>query len=354
MKLGKVEESFKIFVDNSNNIIEFFKDSYDDGEKKDTNTIIKRNKLLISLIPINNIINKFNDVNLIEYYMNLSLIFEKLNFNLISLKFQIESMKIFNQFKQGLININSIETNEIDKIEINQQINCFKLSIKVENFELSYNTILNININNNNKSNELIQFNCIKIFINKLFEKNLIKDLIINYKFKNLIDKIDLILIEIIRKEEKLNFINSLKFYKILYSWRFKNGLIKESCEILYEFNLKLIKSQEENSNNKKLIKLTNNNNIGGSIIDDEVSGLKDKQLILVENYLIIINLLSTIKDEEDRYLIINNKIINNEGGEEGGGEEEEVGDSIIWINKIKEEYQSVLNDMRIILELNN
>ncbi|GMF00366.1 unnamed protein product [[Candida] boidinii] len=160
MKLDKVEESFKVFVDNSHNIIEFFKDEYENnGGRKDTNTIIKRNKLLISLIPINSIINKFNDVNLIEYYMNLSLIFEKLNFNLVSLKFQIESMKIFNQFKQGLIKINSIEANEIDKIEINQQVNCFKLSIKVDNFELSYNTILNIN----NKSNEDIQFNYSKI-----------------------------------------------------------------------------------------------------------------------------------------------------------------------------------------------
>lgn len=258
LETGKVEESKDLFIKNTDKIIDInasnlYIESY-------TDLIVVEKK--------------------IDYFMNLSSIFESKNHYIGSLELILEASKQITEF-------GAVKDNEIF-------LKIFELSIKLKKYELSYSSIKQLK-----QKNKVI---AIKKFIYELIKNNQINK-IIDFNYGKDLEIIDEIILEL--SVESINLNTSIKYFRLLYSLRLKNGNFRGAIESLYLYNT---------------IAQTNNQQLTESI-----------KKIINDNYLIILNLLKSM-DTEDSWIIKNSQ--NN-------------GNKIVTIHELEEEFELFKNRSR-------
>jgi hypothetical protein len=268
-----IKKSKQIFFDNADKIVGNYNEIIN---SEDINSISNIEKYITLIL---------ND-NKIDYFFNLSMIFESKKLYIESLEFAIQSSK-------NLIKDNSMIESDKEN-EIFYKI--FELSLNLQEYELSFSAIKDMKY-----INRILP---IRKFIYKLFQDNKL-GLIIEFNYGENLDLVDELILKL--GEESLKGLNndirlSLKYYRVLYALRLKDGNFRGSIESLYRFNSIIL-----NKFNEKIFK------------DEE------KFDILNKNYLIILNLIKTLENGDDwiiRYGI------------------DDKSDEIVYTNALEEEYE--------------
>ncbi|KAG7729273.1 hypothetical protein KL933_001499 [Ogataea haglerorum] len=191
-----------------------------------------------------------------DYFYDLSTLFQSKQFDQLALKLALKALATKTELKD-------VSDDQAILLKV------FQLALKLQEFELAHDTIL--------KMERKYRKHPIKQFVYKLFQMNQIPK-ILDYPFNEDADKVD-DLIYSLGESSALNsdLKTSLKYYRICYTLRLKQGDYRAAVEALYRFNsigLELMKQNKFND-----IKL------------------------LGDNYLTILNLLYTL-EEDDRWII--------------------------------------------------
>ncbi|GME74886.1 unnamed protein product [Ambrosiozyma monospora] len=197
------------------------------------------------------------DLNKVKYYYNLGTIFQSHKLDRLSLQFMLKALSTKTE----------LHDDSDDQLILSK---IFSLSMKLNEFELAYDNILKMkNIADRRES--------IRFFIYKLFEANKISTLQ-DFQFNKDFDVVDGLIYELAEKEtlENNDYLNGLRYYRINYSLRLREGDFRGAMEALYRYN---------------------------TIITSK--GLNDGELTQTvgDNYLIILNLMKTL-DEDDQWII--------------------------------------------------
>lgn len=272
LELGEPEESKNIFMENSKKIV---KSSEDENKP-------------VSFENIYDISSSIFVSSEVDYFFNLSLLFESKKYYKQSLEFALESSKCFN--------------NEDVTIEKENTIfyKIFELSLNLSQYTMSFTAIKDMS----HKNREIP----LRKFIYKLFQDNKLGH-VIEFNYGEDLDIVDELIYnmgeESLQNSETLgDFKLALKYYRVCHSLRLKEGDFRGAIETLYRFN-DVVKG-----------KSTKNNYLH----DSEITK------ILKDNYLIMLNLMHSLQDVEDRWIIGKNV------GTDGG-------DKVIDGEELEEEY---------------
>ncbi|CDK24948.1 unnamed protein product [Kuraishia capsulata CBS 1993] len=245
MEVGEGTKAFEVLRKNSSSIAKY------------STTILETR----SLEPIQNL-SKFKLLGVGSetlYFINLANLFDENGLTNIALKLSLSSITCPHT------------DDELIKYGHNQQWQFFKLSLKTTEFQMAYHAILNIN--------RKYRSECLQMFILKLFETDQ-ANLLTSFSNADDIDTVHKIIYDL---AESSPVLESLKYYKVCYSWRVNYGDYRGACESLYRF---ISRIQDRRSNAVSTQKLSKNN------------------IILAELYLIIMNLLCTLSEEDDRWIL--------------------------------------------------
>ncbi|GMM27944.1 hypothetical protein DAMA08_006600 [Martiniozyma asiatica (nom. inval.)] len=233
----------------------------------------------------------------IDYFYNLAILFEKNHFDNVALFFSLESFKLISEIDQ----FSSTTTSSDILYKI------FNISLRLEEYDSAFEAISNMR--------HLDKVGPIKLFVYKLFQESKLNKLLY-FKFDKDYQVVDDLIWEmgeaaigVIQKSSDVNsttniisvdgnageLINvsssfdldlALKYYRICYSLRYKNGDVRGAAEALYRFNTVIL------SRNLKI----------ESASFGELELTSELKLVM-DNYLIIFNILNTIPQEE-RWLV--------------------------------------------------
>lgn len=271
---GKSRESKELFLNNFEKIIKYCEEITDD-EKISIESI----RGLSSLILVN---------SKVDYFYNLSIIFESKKYYIEALELSLKSSKMMN------------EENKIDEDkEYDIFYKIFELSLKLKQYDMSFESIKEMKF-----KNRVIP---IKKFIYKLFQENQLNK-VVEYAYAEDFELVDSLIFgmgeEVLKSMEMLGDIKlALKYYRICYSLRMKCGDYRGAIESLYRFN-SVVNYKNDNLKNNE-----------------------EKNKILKDNYVIMINLLKSL-NEGDRWCIL--KAL--EGSNEG--------DKVVYDTDLEEEYE--------------
>ncbi|VEU23371.1 DEKNAAC104526 [Brettanomyces naardenensis] len=250
----------------------------------------------IAIEPISSTANLLLVDSKVEYFYNLSLLFESAGLESVALKFSLDALSTKNDLHDD-----SDDTVILAKI--------FQLSLKLNEFKLSYDTILMMSPKNRKHP--------IKQFIYKLFHRNQLSK-ILEFQFTQDFDTVDDLIYDLGESSALSgDLTNALKYYRTCYSLRLKEGDFRAAVESLYRFNC--IGFQ--------LVNLHRYNNVK----------------LLLDNYLIVFNLLHTLKDE-DRWVLkrpVHLQAESSEGMEVDAGESLQ-GDKFVTLSELEQEYNQL------------
>ncbi|ODV63460.1 Nup120p ASCRUDRAFT_88971 [Ascoidea rubescens DSM 1968] len=252
--------------------------------------------------------------SLSTYYYNLSLLFaEKFCFS-VSLDL-------------GNLALNAGSKENDEKITERNCLNCFNIYLELSDFDGAYSTLMKLN-------SDSIQLECLKKFINKIFNSssNDLKKLI-SYPFIGIDDYVDDILfqeansfdfINTSKEEYWNNFSKGLMYFKVLYSWRLNHNNPRGACEALYHV-INKYKYSLSNKTQKSLVMTSNKSSF---------KKIKNQTLIVFQLYSIILNLLKTFKETDKQWLLKHNLSMNIDKSYEKEYE-------LVTLEELKEEFNS-------------
>lgn len=218
----------------------------------------------------------------IDYYYNISLIFEKMKFDQMGLFFCMKSLENVNRGIKHSISVNDI------------LLKIFSISLRLQEYDNAYNAISQME--KRDRSTPL------RMFVYNLFQEGQLKRLL-DFDFGE-----DFIVVDDLiwgMGEESIGMVNefendvslinnssgiidcklSLKYYRICYALRLKRNDLRSGAEALNRFNSIIISRLPKVGEGCKLEKSME---IG----------------MVLDNYLIISNLLQTIENADDRWII--------------------------------------------------
>lgn len=253
LEIGQPEEAMGIFMKNVKEITHYKLSEEEEYSIKSVSSIMK-------LIFVE---------SEIDYFFNITSLFEAKKYYIQSLKLALESSKKLNKLK----NID-VEKGNLIFYKI------FELSLNLNEYKMSFSAIKEMS-----HHNRIIP---LRKFIYKLFQENKLGT-IIEFNYGEDLERIDELIFNM--GEESLNNIETsgdiklaLKYYRVCYSLRLKEGDFRGSIESLYRFNNIVLNYYENNKNR---------NNYKSS----------ETFKILKNNYLVTINLMNSMK-EDDKWII--------------------------------------------------
>ena len=198
-----------------------------------------------------------------NYYFNVAILFEERKFYVEALEFAIAASKHLVESVN-----NEIEDTLVDDIPAK----IFDISLKLNQFDMSFSAI-----------KEMKHFNRgipLKRFIYKLFQENNLNE-VVQFDYATDFDFVDQLIFNLGEESLKNNFVSdiklALKYYRVCYALRLKEGDFRGAIEVLYKFNRNVIDS-------------------GKNV--DEV-----RYEILKNNYLVMLNLIKSLQ-KDDQWLI--------------------------------------------------
>ncbi|KAG7834049.1 hypothetical protein KL943_003345 [Ogataea angusta] len=274
-KHGK--EAFELFTANADQITQAAKTA-SAAEKR-------------ALQPVSDYTNLILVDSKTDYFYDLSTLFQSKQFDQLALKLALKALATKTELKD-------ISDDQAILLKV------FQLALKLQEFELAHDTIL--------KMQRKYRKHPVKQFVYKLFQMNQIPK-ILDYPFNEDADKVD-DLIYSLGESSALNsdLKTSLKYYRICYTLRLKQGDYRAAVEALYRFNsigLELMKQNKFND-----IKL------------------------ISDNYLTILNLLYTL-EEDDRWIIKRPVQLVQTAGSQPA---QELKSELVYSSDLEKEYQSL------------
>lgn len=248
---GDAEEAKRIFMCNIKEITSYSK-KITDGEKSSLESI----RSTISLILVD---------SEMDYFFNLALLFESKKFYLQSLSLALESSK-------SIIKTKNIGTEK----ESDVFYKIFELALNLGEYKMSFSAIKEMTHKNRDIP--------LRKFVYKLFQEGKL-GYVIEFNYGEDLDRVDDLIYNM--GEESLQSIETLgdvklalKYYRVCYSLRLKEGDFRGAIESLYRFN-----------------------KVVGLHYGDAVYTSEEMAEILKNNYLVMLNLINSFK-EEDRWII--------------------------------------------------
>ncbi|GAV27459.1 hypothetical protein PMKS-000927 [Pichia membranifaciens] len=248
---GDAEEAKSIFMSSVKEIIDYSK-KITDEEKSSLESL----RSTISLIFVE---------SEMDYFFNLALLFESKKCYLQSLSLALESSK-------SIINTNNIGTEK----ESDVFYKIFELALNIGEYKMSFSAIKEMA-----HKNRVIP---LRKFVYKMFQEGKL-GYVIEFNYGEDLDRVDDLIYSM--GEESLQSIETLgdvklalKYYRVCYSLRLKEGDFRGAIEALYRFN-----------------------KVVGSHYGDAVYTNEEMAEILKNNYLVMLNLMNSFK-EEDRWII--------------------------------------------------
>lgn len=257
LEIGQPEESLGIFMKNVKEITNY---KLSEEEKISIKSISSTMKLIFVESEI-------------DYFFNLTNLFEVKKYYIESLKLALESSK----------NLNKLRNTDVEK-DNSIFYKIFELSLNLDEYKMSFSAIKEMS-----HRNRIIP---LRKFIYKLFQENKLGT-IIEFNYGEDLERIDELIFNM--GEESLNNIETLgdiklalKYYRICYSLRLKEGDFRGSIESLYRFN-NIVLNYYENNKDKDKYRNSDKNS--------------ETFKILKNNYLVMINLMNSMK-EDDKWII--------------------------------------------------
>lgn len=235
LKLGEDDKAFKMLTQNASRIIEYELDA-----------------------------NESSDLELIS---SLSLVFgsSPMRFYIVLTNFFIDNDYIKNAYNLAKLALQNYDITKDSESKDSDTIhwNLFQLSLKLSDYDTSFQSI--------NSLSQSLRLKALKIFVLNLLETKSVK-VLLDYNFKENIPVIDSIILSLATQQDFL--MNSLNYYKVLYSWRLSLGDKRGAAEALYGFIRKFEGESFDQSKSKSL-------------------------------YLTILNVLRTIRDTDDQWIVV-------------------------------------------------
>lgn len=273
LETGNGEEAEKLFGDNVAEIT-----SYRAPENE-----------VDSCEPISKVLSLILVDNPVDFFFNLTLIFETKKCYVQALELAIKASKSLTSH----IEIGSDKEYEI-------YLKVFELALSLGEYELSFSSLKSMKH----------QYRIIPLrkFIYKLFQKNKLS-LIIDFDYSDDLDRVDELIVglgeEVLESgsgDAKL----ALKYFRVCYSLRLKDGDFRGAVESLYRFN---------------------------SVVGCKLPNISEETYnILKTNYLVLINLLHTLPGG-DQWIIRRSP--------------QEVGERVVDLNEIEIEYDNFLQKQK-------
>lgn len=265
LETGQCEEAMNIFMKNAKEITNVSNknntnNNNGNNDKQIDSRLYEAIKSTMKLITVD------NDV---DYFFNLSILFENKRYYLQALKLALESSKYMNKLKK----INLEKENDIF-------YKIFELALNLGEYKMSFSAIKEMT-----HQNRIIP---LRKFIYKLFQDNKLGT-VIEFNYGEDLDRIDELIYNM--GEESLSNIETLgdiklglKYYRVCYSLRLKEGDFRGSIESLYRFN-NIVQYHYKSK--------------GGDVYNNE-----ERVKILKNNYLVMLNLMNSLQDKDDKWII--------------------------------------------------
>ncbi|QPG76203.1 hypothetical protein FOA43_003589 [Brettanomyces nanus] len=248
----------------------------------------------VALEPISSLADAILTESKVEYFFNLSILFESHGMEKFALKFALDSLAARNEVQDTT-----------DDASILAKV--FKLALKLDELELSYDMISKMKFRNRKHP--------IKQFIYKLFQINQLSK-ILEFHFSEDFDAVDELIYGLGESSALTGDLsNALKYYRTCYSLRLQEGDIRAAIEALYRINC-----------------------VGFELI--KIGKFSDPQLLL-DNYLIVFNLLHTMK-EDDRWIIKHPVCFKSDGSEGDMNFDNNGTNQLLTFEDLEEEYNQI------------
>lgn len=251
LESGKAEESKEIFTHSAKDVISYSKRMTDEEKS--------------ALEPIRSTVSLIFVESEVDYFFDLALLFESKKYYLQSLDLALQSSKsIISSKKIGIEKENDV----FYKI--------FELALNLGEYKMSFSAIKEMT-----HKNRVIP---LQKFVYKLFQDGNL-GYVIEFNYGEDLDRVDELIYSM--GEESLGSIETLgdvklalKYYRVCYSLRLKEGGFRGAVEALYRFN-----------------------SVVRRHYGDAVFASDEMLAILNNNYLVMLNLMNSLK-EEDRWMI--------------------------------------------------
>lgn len=260
---SEISTILKGFVYLENDQIDESKRIFTENTQKITNYGEVSNELLQSISSIKDKCSLVLVDNETEYFFNLSIIFETKRHYVEALEFAIQASKCLVK--------NTSEGNAADlENEIFYKI--FELSLRLHEYKLSFTSIKEMP-----HTNRIIP---LRKFVYKLFQDNQV-GLLVEFDYGEDFDRVDDLIFSL--GEDSLKSISdfndiklALKYYRVCYALRLKDGDFRGAIESLYRFNTLVLEK-----------------------LGDKVYADTNKVQILKNNYLVMLNLMKSLETDD-------------------------------------------------------